>query len=253
MNTTALTTVVLEGFSPAQPPVKAVTAAPDHGPQPGSTRCLARPSTDMHGDLFQLQEMERHLTDTLHRARNFGTEYGSPADWTTTWHRQWCHVEDALARIRGLLNQVHHHLASHTPDHWALALNEWDHLQPENTRLIDALMTLRGQAQMVNETISDDWRQFSLTLESQISTISTAALAFRQRLDLLAHPAPHTATEAPAPPPTDAERKQHDLDQAAIEIQEEQHQNLGLKDVVKAMFLWVESPEDRVRKNKLKA
>lgn len=189
MNTTALTTLVLEGFAPAQPPVKAVTAAPDHGPQPGNTRSLARPSTDMHGDLFHLQEMERHLSDTLHRARNFGTEYGSPADWTTIWHKQWCHVEDALARIRGLLNQVHHHLASHTPDHWALALNEWDHLQPENTRLIDALMTLRGQAQMVNETISDDWRQFSVTLESQIATISTAALAFRQRLDHLAHPA----------------------------------------------------------------
>ncbi len=247
MNTTALTTLVLEGFSPAQPPVKAVTAASDHGPQPDSTRRLARPSTDMHGDLFQLQEMERHLTDTLHRARNFGTEYGSPADWTTTWHRQWCHVEDALARIRGLLNQVHHHLASHTPDHWALALNEWDHLQPENTRLIDALMTLRGQAQMVNETISDDWRQFSVTLESQIASISTAALAFRQRLDQVAHPARRTATESPA------EEKQHALDQAAIEIQEEQHQNLGLVDVVKAMFLWIESPEERVRKNKLKA
>jgi hypothetical protein len=40
-----------------------------------------------------------------------------------------------------------------------------------------------------------------------------------------------------------------EIDQAAMEIAEEQHQSLGLMDGMKALFMWVEAPEERVFKS----
>jgi hypothetical protein len=40
-----------------------------------------------------------------------------------------------------------------------------------------------------------------------------------------------------------------EIDQAAMDIAEEQHQSLGLIDGMKALFMWVEAPEERVSKS----
>ena len=40
-----------------------------------------------------------------------------------------------------------------------------------------------------------------------------------------------------------------EFDQAAIDIELEQHQDSSFMDVVKALFMWVETPEERMRKN----
>lgn len=39
-----------------------------------------------------------------------------------------------------------------------------------------------------------------------------------------------------------------EFDQAAIEIEAEQHQSLGLLDDLRALFMWVEAPKERVSK-----
>lgn len=41
-----------------------------------------------------------------------------------------------------------------------------------------------------------------------------------------------------------------EYDQALMDLRDEQHQSLGLLDTVKTMFMWKESPEERVRKNR---
>jgi hypothetical protein len=43
---------------------------------------------------------------------------------------------------------------------------------------------------------------------------------------------------------------ERECDQAAVELQEEQHQSLGMMDTVKTMFMWMESPEERISKNR---
>ena len=48
----------------------------------------------------------------------------------------------------------------------------------------------------------------------------------------------------------DAEMHQRKLDTAAIEIAKEQHQYGGFMDVVKALFMWVETPEERVENDR---
>ena len=36
----------------------------------------------------------------------------------------------------------------------------------------------------------------------------------------------------------------------ALQIKQEQHQNLGYMDVVRALFMWVETPEERMNRNR---
>jgi hypothetical protein len=38
-----------------------------------------------------------------------------------------------------------------------------------------------------------------------------------------------------------------EIDQAAIEIEAEQHQSLGMLDGLKALFMWVDAPQERIR------
>ena len=48
----------------------------------------------------------------------------------------------------------------------------------------------------------------------------------------------------------DAERDRRDFHEAALEIEKEQHEFLGFMDVVKGLFMWIETPEERVTKNR---
>ena len=43
---------------------------------------------------------------------------------------------------------------------------------------------------------------------------------------------------------------EHEYDQAVIDLHQVQRQSLGLLDTVKAMFMWMESPEERISKNR---
>jgi len=43
---------------------------------------------------------------------------------------------------------------------------------------------------------------------------------------------------------------EHEYDQAVIDLHQEQRQSLGLLDTVKTMFMWMESPEEGISKNR---
>jgi len=58
---------------------------------------------------------------------------------------------------------------------------------------------------------------------------------------------PENASPAPAPPPTVAEIREME---AARALQSEQHRPSGLLDTVQTMFMWQESPAERVAKNR---
>jgi len=43
---------------------------------------------------------------------------------------------------------------------------------------------------------------------------------------------------------------EEEYDQAVIDLHQEQHQSLGLLDTLKTMFMWTDSPEERVSRNR---
>lgn len=43
---------------------------------------------------------------------------------------------------------------------------------------------------------------------------------------------------------------EQEYDQAVIDLHQQQHESLGLLDTMKTMFMWTDSPEERVSKNR---
>ena len=77
-----------------------------------TTHVLARLETGFRTNAAHLKKLEKDLTTVIQRAREFGTEHGSAADWNTNWHRQWDSIEEILHRIRMLVSEMDGSIAS---------------------------------------------------------------------------------------------------------------------------------------------
>lgn len=207
------------------------------------------------------RQIEADLAISFQRARNFGSEYGSPADWNRIWRQRWDHVEGILRRINKHVAEMDDAIAGNEMDRLGKALASWEALQGEDSRLVDALNDLRTQAIALNPGSHLDWNALALTLEANVETIHSCAEALRAKLELLKD---HSKGEVDAlvsnliaqlPNRTKAEDAAaaahvESYERAVMELHQEQHQNLGLMDTVKTMFLWMETPQERMRKNR---
>jgi hypothetical protein len=167
-------------------------------------------------------------------------------------------VTAVLRRIHRLLAEMHDAVGnSHPQTAWTL----WEELQHQEARLAIALSGLREQSTHLNEAAAEDWTKLVLTIESHRKAVQAGIQGLHIRLQAWAAHSPCyvvseamaiAALDAAAAPPVDDDphETQHlkELDQAAIEIEAEQHQELGLLDGLKALFMWVEAPGERVRK-----
>lgn len=224
------------------------------------TRILALLEKGSSTDSAQLKELEKDLIESLHRARNFGIRYDLTVDWNASWCQQLDIVEGILRRIRALVNEMDSSIESSDSDRLKTALEAWRTIQSEDTKMVEALSTLRTQANGLNEAVRKDWNLLACKLNSHLETIHACAQALRIKLELKEHSKeevtqlvqdilsklPNRSLEDGM----DAETYERELDKAAIELGQEQHQGSEFIDVVKAMFMWVETPsEERVRKN----
>jgi hypothetical protein len=137
----------------------------------------------------------------------------------------------------------------------------WEELQHQEARLAIALSGLRDQAVHLNEAAAGDWKKLVLTIESHRKAVQAGIQGLHIRLQAWASHSPQyeitdamtiaaldIAGEPPVVEDNDEAKHQRELDQAAIEIEAEQHQEMGLLDGLKALFMWVEAPGERVRK-----
>ncbi|MFM2166910.1 MAG: hypothetical protein RIS79_1281 [Verrucomicrobiota bacterium] len=232
-----------------------------------STLALAFPlvsslEAGLRADCVRLIEFEAELTRVLEESQELANVRGSPADWDTGCQHHWDHVTAVLRRIHRILAEMHNAVGrSHPQTAWKW----WEELQRQEARLAIALSGLRDQAAHLNEAAADDWRKLVVTIESHRKAVQAGIERLHIRLKSWASHSPRhqftdamaiAASGAAAPPPVVADidevRHLRDLGQAAIEIEEEQHQELGLPDAMKALFMWVENPEERVRKEHAK-
>lgn len=216
---------------------------------------------DFLADASRSRQIEADLATSLERARNFGSEYGSPEDWNRIWRLRWDYVEGILRRIHKHVAEMDDAIAGNEMDRLGKALVSWEALQVEDSILVDVLSDLRTQAIDLNPGSHLDWNALALTLEANVETIHSGAQAVRAKLErlkdhskgevdaLVSHliaqlPIRTTAEEAAAAAHADA------YDRAVVELHQEQYQSLGLMDTIKTMFFWMESPEERMRKNR---
>ena len=208
-------------------------------------------------DSARLSELEQTLNATIHSARLFGNRQGTPDERERLWHRQWDDVTGILGQIRRLVAQIEATLAGPAPDRRETALRLWQEAQVQDGKLLAALSEIRSYASTLDQATRKDWNQLARRLEDQLESIHACAQALRVKIELRsAYPEP--AADAlfrnllPAWPagPGDEPAFDRDYRRAANELDREHHAFAGLWDVIKGLSLWVESPDERMRKNR---
>ncbi len=208
-------------------------------------------------DSARLRELEQTLNLTIHSARLFGTRQGTPAERERLWHRQWDDVTGILGLVRHLVVRIEATLAGTAPDRREKALGLWQEAQVQDGELLVALSKIRACAGTLDQATRKDWNQLARRLEVQLETIHACAQALRVKIELRsAYPEP--AADAlfrnllPAWPagPGDEPAFDRDYRRAANELDREHHAFAGLWDVIKGLSLWVESPDERMRRNR---
>lgn len=225
-----------------------------------NTYILARLEIGLRTDSSRLIELEQDLILALRRARGLGEEFGSPGDWNTAWCHHWDHVEAILHRIRRLVTGMEQAINSNEASRLTVAMELWEKLQTEDAELVQALGALRQQAIGLNVTAQDEWKTMARDLEPHLEMIHGCAQALRLKLELLKV---HSKDEvdhlvknllANLPPRLKEDAAESGVmaqayARAATELEQEEHIYKGLLDVIKGLFLWVETTEERVHKN----
>lgn len=198
-------------------------------------RFLNRLESGLRLAAAHLQELVDELAATLPCARAFGRLPDTAAEWHTSWQQHWDTFDAVLRGISKLGQEVSDSGVSGAEDLRPQTLAAAQGLPAEAVKLKEILDTLQTQADgFKEETVRKNWEVLARLLESDVAALQAAAQAVRTKLELLVG---HVREQA----------YQEDLGKAAINIEHEQHRP---GNVVEAMFMWVETDEERVHKER---
>lgn len=201
-------------------------------------------------DCIRLIEFESELIQVLDESSELSDVYGSPSDWNIGCRHHWDHVRAVLRRIHRHLTEMH---SSVENSHREVAWKLWEDLQFQESRLAIALSGLQDQATHLNESAADDWKRLLCIIQFHRQAVQAGIQGLHFRLQAWASPcSPHLISDVMPMAELDVNALPSfidEFDQAAIEIEAEQHQSLGLLDDLRALFMWVEAPKERVSKN----
>lgn len=223
------------------------------------THILARLEIGLRTDAARLSELEEELIHVLQRGRGLGAEYGSPGDWINAWGHHWDLVEKILCRIHYFVSEVQDGIQSHDTNRHEKVLQTWTKLQIEDTRLEQTLHALQGQAVGLNAAAQTEWAAIAKILEAHLQVIHNCADALHIKLELLKSNSSEEVDEQvqkllirlsrPPPQKGSSMDSEEEYQHAAVELQQENNKFMGFIDVVKSMFLWTESIQERADKN----
>ena len=225
-----------------------------------NTHILARLEIGLRTDSARLIELGQALTRELQRGRGLGAEYGSPGDWNTAWGHHWDLVEIILRRIHTLVAEVQNCIQGYEGDRHAKALQTWTLLQIEDTRLEQTLEALQGQSVGLNATAQAEWNTIAEKLKAHLAVIHDCAEALHIKLELLKNYSSAEVNDqvqkllarlsrSPESRKGSTIDYKEEYQQAAVELQEEKNKFMGFIDLVKCMFTWTDSTQERTDKN----
>jgi hypothetical protein len=226
-----------------------------------SANLLHRLETGFKSNAESLKVLEEDLSLTMEFARGIGNQSSATLDWRSDWQTNWDEVRLSVRRIHRHLIDIRGWVVGNSADHLAKALAVWEEAQLEDAQLLARLRVLRIQAAELESPLRKEWNRLARRIEEHLELIHTSAQALRVRLELLkSHSAQevdklvnniHSMNESQnAPNRTTLEPFDRDYRTAALQREQDQHDYTGLFDLVKGLSLWVESPEERMRKNR---
>lgn len=211
------------------------------------------------GDCLRLIEFEKELMHSLEESRQLGNVEGSPTDWNIGCQHHWNHVKAVLRRIHRLEAKLYESVGTSQP-HGALKV--WEEVLRQEARLAFALGGLHSHAAQLNEAASKEWNTLVIMVASHRKIVQTDIQKMHGHLQSWIVQGPfnevsisiinsnqNPLSRIDAIDDVSPNIYEWEIDQAAMEIAEEQHQSLGLIDGMKALFMWVEAPEERVSKS----
>lgn len=226
-----------------------------------TSRILSRLETGLRTDSARLKQLDRDFGVTLRSARDLGLEQDFSEEWDATWNQRWVIIEDLLLQISGLVSGMDSAIESSDGGRLKEALDAWESIQSKDVHLAETMSEIRVQASALNAAARIEWNLLATAFDANLETIHACSQALRVKLELLTeHPKEDVdllvqgfLAKLPKLPQADeleAGKYQRELDAAAVELEKEQHQAGGFLDVVKALFMWVETPEERVRNDR---
>lgn len=212
-------------------------------------------------DSARLKQLSCDFGVTLRSARDLGLEQDFSKEWDATWKQRWVMVEDLLQRISGSMSEMDVAIDSSDRSRLQEAMGAWESIQSNDVNLVEIMSEIREQASALNAAARIEWNLLATAFDADLETIHACSQALRVKLELLSE---HTKEEVdhlvqgflvnlPKLPQADElemVKYQLKLDAAAMELGKEKHQAGGFLDVVKALFMWVETPEERVKNDR---
>lgn len=222
---------------------------------------LARLELGFRANYASLRVLETDLSASMQSARSVGAK-AAPSDlWNTTWQRHWDEAVEIVHRINDLVILMSDLVAGNDGDRLKKALAVWDTAQLEDAKLLATLRCIRTQASELEAPSRKEWNQLARVIESHLETIHASGQALRIKLEMLKRHSNEDVTNLvesirtklqtqPRTNRVPAEPFDRDYRKVAFELEQEHHVFLGLLDVIKGLSLWVESPDERMRKNR---
>ncbi len=225
------------------------------------TPVLARLEVGFRTDLAQLEQLQGELKKALRHARNFSGFNGVLDQRNMVWEEQWDKVEGILARTMVLVEAMEEAVESGEEDRLHEALRAWEGIQFEDAMLLESLGVLQGQAVRLRGEGRVEWNSLAHQLEAYFEAIHARAKVLRIKLELLKEHSredverilcevfagwpSHTTEEEYG-----AETYEREYIKAESQLESERGKLLvGFDDFMKALFMWVETPGERVRRN----
>lgn len=196
-------------------------------------------------DASELRELEGGLATTLKAARFFGTEENTLGAQNTDWHGQWDDIGRILLRIRAGIDTMTAFVEGNETGNETHALEAWDMIQSEDARLVLALKNVRTQVGQLGLSQRKEWNVLARALGLQLEAIHDCAQSLRLKLEELRERSQGAPVEGGPESPHD-----RDYRRAALQLEREQHIFSGIKDVVKGLWMWSETPDERMRENR---
>lgn len=209
-------------------------------------------------DADWLKKLGQDFQFTLESARHVGDHPSTTDAWKAALRQHWDELDRRLQSMNSQLQEIQASLDANDKARLAAALNTWHMLLPTEAALEESLTLVRSHMGDQDTNIRRDWSAHERLIKNHLQTFQATVQSLRTKLRLLTEfgademdpSVRQILTDLPPELPNSMEATEEYLRhyrEAALEIQHEQHQSGNLLDTVKAMFLWVDSPEERVR------
>ena len=224
-----------------------------------SVHDLARAETGFRLEKGRLLHLDTQLNAVLQESLALPAKSGFPSDLAAQWEQQWKHVVGILHKMHALLTNMDEYVQRGDTHSLSSAMDSWRAIQSDDIELTKELNAIRGEASRLHGDARQGWESLDAAVTAHLEAIHACALALRVKQELLkdytgaeaSHVLAAMLSKLPNRAQMDAagaEAYVQEYREAMHAIDDERHEFGGFMDFIKGLAMWVETPEERLKK-----